>query len=158
MTEHDRLGWARTLMVAGWCFLSSYIGIIAIELRRAAAISTSSFEDGVWGQRVEIISFVSLPQNISMLAVAALCVAIARIVMAPVHPDDRPGDRWLVRLGRTVGGVAIIVIGLALLGIGGIPFRYADPLADLGALVGRASGIAVAAAALRLVRPNQIEG
>lgn len=141
-------------MIAGWCFLGAYVGIIAIELRRAAAITSSSFEDGVWGQRVEIISFVALPQNIAMLALAALTVTIARILVTPVHPDDRPTEPWTDRLGRTVAGVAVIVIGLALLGIGGIPFRYADPLADLGALVGRASGVAVATAAIRLVRPT----
>ncbi len=153
MTDHERLTWARTLRTAGWCFLIAYIGIIAIELRRAAAISTSRFEDGVWGQRVEILSFVSLPQNIAMLALAAVVTGSARMIVAAVHPDDRPGGRSLDQLSSTIGGVAVIVIGLALLGIAGIPFRYADPLADLGALVGRASGIAVAAAAIRLVRP-----
>ena len=89
-----------------------------------------------------------------MLALAALVVAVSRIVIAPVHPDDRPGGPWLDRCATTVGGVAVIVIVLALLGIGGIPFRYADPLTDLGALVGRASGIAVSVAALRLVRSD----
>jgi hypothetical protein len=88
-----------------------------------------------------------------MLALAAVVTGSARMIVAAVHPDDRPGGRSLDQLSSTIGGVAVIVIGLALLGIAGIPFRYADPLADLGALVGRASGIAVAAAAIRLVRP-----
>ena len=152
MSTPDRLRWARALVTAGWLFTTAYVALLAIEIRRAAAIRTSSFEDGVWGQRVEIVSFITLPQNIMVLLPAAVATVAAAMVLDGVHPDDRPSDPWLRRLSAVVGGMAVLAIGLALLGIGGIPFRYADPLADLGALVGRVAGIAVATGVLRLLR------
>jgi len=152
VTDADRLRWVRALTTAGWIALVSYLGIVVIEVRRAAAITTSRFEDGVWGQRVEIISFVTLPQNIAVLMLPVATAATAAVMLAGVHPDDRGDTVWLTRLTTVTGGVCVVAIFLALLGIGGIPFRYADPLADLGALVGRLSGIAMAAGALRLLR------
>jgi len=152
VTDADRLRWVRALTTAGWIALVSYLGIVAIEVRRAAAITTSRFEDGVWGQRVEIISFVTLPQNIAVLMLPVATAVTAAVMLAGVHPDDRGDTVWLTRLTTATGGVCVVAIFLALLGIGGIPFRYADPLADLGALVGRLSGIAMAAGALRLLR------
>ncbi len=152
MTDSDRLRWVRALTTAGWIALVSYLGIVVIEVRRAAAITTSRFEDGVWGQRVEIISFVTLPQNIAVLMLPVATAVTAAVMLAGVHPDDRGDTVWLTRLTTVTGGVCVVAIFLALLGIGGIPFRYADPLADLGALVGRLSGIAMAAGALRLLR------
>jgi hypothetical protein len=152
LSNPARVRWVDALTTAGWCIWFAYLGIIAIELRRAFAITTSSFEDGVWGQRVETISFVAIPQNSLVLVAAALCVALASIVWSGIHPDDKPPRQSLQRLATMIGGVAIVVIGVALLGIGGIPFRYADPLADLGALVGRIAGIAIAASCLRLTR------
>ena len=142
----------RELTTAGWVALASYLGIIAIEVRRAAAITTSRFEDGVWGQRIEIVSFVTLPQNIAVLMLPVATAVTAAVMLAGVHPDDRGDTIWLTRLTTVTGGLCVVAIFLALLGIGGIPFRYADPLADLGALVGRLSGIAMAAGALRLLR------
>lgn len=152
MGPTDRLRWVRALTTAGWVALASYLGIIAIEVRRAAAITTSRFEDGVWGQRIEIVSFVTLPQNIAVLMLPVATAATAAVMLAGVHPDDRGDTIWLTRLTTVTGGLCVVAIFLALLGIGGIPFRYADPLADLGALVGRLSGIAMAAGALRLLR------
>lgn len=152
MGPTDRLRWVRALTTAGWVALASYLGIIAIEVRRAAAITTSRFEDGVWGQRIEIVSFVTLPQNIAVLMLPVATAVTAAVMLAGVHPDDRGDTIWLTRLTTVTGGLCVVAIFLALLGIGGIPFRYADPLADLGALVGRLSGIAMAAGALRLLR------
>ena len=152
MGPTDRLRWVRALTTAGWVALASYLGIIAIEVRRAAAITTSRFEDGVWGQRIEIVSFVTLPQNIAVLMLPVATAVTAAVMLAGVHPDDRGDSVWLTRLTTVTGGLCVVAIFLALLGIGGIPFRYADPLADLGALVGRLSGIAMAAGALRLLR------
>ena len=97
MTDHERLSWVRSLYVAGWCFVIAYVGIIAIELRRAAAITTSSFEDGVWGQRIEIVSFVALPQNIAMLALAA-------VVTAATHS---PVTSWSLRWGFGCDSLAV---------------------------------------------------
>lgn len=151
-TVADRARWSSAFTMAGWCALIAYLGLIAIEVRRAAAITTASFEDGIWGQRVETISFVTIPQNIIVLVIAAICVAVAAIISSTIHPDDQPPQSARTLLARVIGGLSVISIGLALLGLGGIPFRYVDPLADLGALVGRAAGVALAAASSRLAR------
>ena len=154
MGPTDRLRWVRALTTAGWVALVSYLGIIAIEVRRAAAITTSRFEDGVWGQRIEIVSFIALPQNAVILIPPAVAAAVAGVLITGLHPDDRPDFVWARRLARVTGGIAIMVIVLAVIGIIGIPFRYADPLADLAAIVGRLAGVAIAIAVIRLCRES----
>ena len=77
LTHPTRIRWVDALTTAGWCLWLAYLALVAIELRRAFAITTSRFEDGVWGQRVETISFVSIPQNSIVLLIGALCVALA---------------------------------------------------------------------------------
>ena len=73
MSDDDAIGWARATGFAGWAFLLAYLGVVTGIVRRAAALSDSSFEDGLWWQRVEIISFAALPQNLIVIvpAVAA---------------------------------------------------------------------------------------
>ena len=127
-------------------------------MRRAAAISESRFEDGVWGQRIEIVSFVALPQNAVILVPPAIAAAVAGALIAALHPDDRPDLIWSRRLARVTGGLAIVVIALAAIGIIGIPFRYADPLADLAAIVGRLAGVAISLAVIRLCRESVDSG
>lgn len=154
MTVSDRIRWITTATHVGWLTLTAYLALIIIELRRAAAISESRFEDGVWGQRIEIVSFVALPQNAVILVPPAIAAAVAGALIAALHPDDRPDLTWSRRLARVTGGLAIVVIALAVIGIIGIPFRYADPLADLAAIVGRLAGVAIALAVIRLCRES----
>jgi hypothetical protein len=158
VTVSDRIRWIATATYVGWLTLSAYIALIIIELRRAAAISESRFEDGVWGQRIEIVSFVALPQNAVILVPPAIAAAVAGALIAALHPDDRPDLTWSRRLARVTGGIAFIVIALAAIGIIGIPFRYADPLADLAAIVGRLAGVAIAIAVIRLCRASADSG
>ena len=158
MTVSDRIRWITTATHVGWLTLTAYLALIIIELRRAAAISESRFEDGVWGQRIEIVSFVALPQNAVILVPPAIAAAVAGALIATLHPDDRPDLTWSRRLARVTGGLAIVVIALAVIGIIGIPFRYADPLADLAAIVGRLAGVAIALAVIRLCRESAESG
>ena len=154
MTVAQRIRWIITATHVGWLSLSAFVALIVIEVRRAAAISESRFEDGVWGQRVEIVSFIALPQNAVILIPPAIAAAVAGVLITGLHPDDRPDLVWARRLARVTGGIAIMVIVLAVIGIIGIPFRYADPLADLAAIVGRLAGVAIAIAVIRLCRES----
>lgn len=158
MTVSDRIRWITTATYVGWLTLTAYVALLVIELRRAAAISESRFEDGVWGQRIEIVSFVALPQNAVILVPPAIAAAVAGALIAGLHPDDRPDLIWSRRLARVTGGLAIVVIALAAIGIIGIPFRYADPLADLAAIVGRLAGVAISLAVIRLCRESVDSG
>ena len=158
MTVSDRIRWITTATHVGWLTLTAYLALIIIELRRAAAISESRFEDGVWGQRIEIVSFVALPQNAVILVPPAIAAVVAGALIAALHPDDRPDLTWSRRLARVTGGLAIVVIALAVIGIIGIPFRYADPLADLAAIVGRLAGVAISLAVIRLCRESAESG
>ena len=93
-----------------------------------------------------------------ILVPPAIAAAVAGVLIAALHPDDRPDLTWSRRLARVTGGIAFIVIALAAIGIIGIPFRYADPLADLAAIVGRLAGVAIAIAVIRLCRESADSG
>ena len=60
MTDDERARWARALATAGWLFVVASLAFVTAVIRRASALRSGSFEDGVWDQRVEIVSFVSL--------------------------------------------------------------------------------------------------
>jgi hypothetical protein len=147
VTEHDRIRWSRALLFAGWMSAAAYLGYLITQIRRAAAVRAGSFEDGIWGQRVELISFASLPQNVIILAPAvAAGVAGSLLVRSLVDPV-------VVRLQalvRIVAGLNLIVIALGLVGILGVFFRNIDAVGDTGAILGRLGGILLGVGAVRL--------
>ena len=79
MTDGEREHWSRLLTKVGWLFTLAELAIAAAIVNRARAVTTSSFEDGVWGQRAEILSFLSLPQNVVVLVPAAAAAAAANV-------------------------------------------------------------------------------
>lgn len=147
VNEHDRIRWARELVFAGWASLFAYVAYLVIQIRRAAAIRNGSFEDGVWGQRIEQISFAALPQNLVILmpAVAAAVAGtlLVRSLVAPVVVH-------LGRLVRVIAGVAFVVVAVAVVGIVAVFFRTYDSVGDTAAILGRVGGIAMAVATIRL--------
>ena len=147
MTDHDRTRWVRALTTAGWLFVTAYLAFVTATVRRASAITSSSFEDGVWGQRVEILSFVSLQQNVIMLVPAAAAAVAATMLAAGVV--DRT-EMFLAQLVRIVAGLCYVIIGVALLGIIDIFFRSPDSLGDLGDVLGRLGGGLMAVAMIRV--------
>lgn len=147
MNEADRLRWARALWVGGWLCLVSYVGIIVYLVRRAAAIGEASFEDGLWWQRVEQVSFAALPQNLIVLVPAAAAAVTGTVLVRTVV------DRLvlsLAQLTRVIAGVAFVVIALAGLGIVGIFVRQSDGIADVQAFMLRLGGILMSIAIVRL--------
>lgn len=147
MNDEERVRWARALTMVGWMFLLAYLGIVTFLVRRAAAIREASFEDGVWWQRVEQVSFATLPQNLVVLVPAAAAAVVGALVVRAVV--DR-SVIWLGQLVRVIAGVAMMVVVIAVTGIVGVFFREADNVADLQALLQRIGGIMMAAAMIRL--------
>lgn len=147
MNERDRVRWARALSLTGWMFVLAYLGLITSQVRRAFAITNASFDDGLWWQRVETISFVSAPQNLMVLVPAAASAAIGTVLVRGVV------DRSIVTIGqlvRVVAGIGYVVILLAALGIVGIFFRSADGVGDVSAFMLRLGGIAMSVAIIRI--------
>ncbi len=95
MTDGEREHWSRLLTKVGWLFTLAELAIAAAIVNRARAVTTSSFEDGVWGQRAEILSFLSLPQNVVVLVPAA-AAAVAGTLIGAGH----------ARRARAVAGAA----------------------------------------------------
>ena len=147
MTDAEREHWSRLLTRVGWLFTLAEVAIAAALVNRARAVTTSSFEDGVWGQRVEILSFLSLPQNVVVLIPAAgaalAATLIGRGTLAAVEP-------WLERLLRLVAGLALASIALAAVGILDVIARAGDAVGDFSEIVNRLGGMAMAVGVARL--------
>jgi hypothetical protein len=147
VNDDERVRWARALTTAGWLFVLGYLGLVTSTVRRAVAITDGSFEDGVWGQRIETLSFVSIQQNVVILVPAAAAAIGAALVLRDVL--DR-ADIWLAQLIRVVAGVSYVVVILAVLGIFGVFLRSPDSVGDLGELLGRFGGILMSLAMIRV--------
>jgi len=147
VNDQDRIRWARSLVVAGWTSALAYATYLVTQVRRATAISEASFEDGLWGQRIEQISFAALPQNLVILApAAAAAVAGAVAVRSLVDPV-------VVRLGRlvrVVASLASIAVAISGIGIVAVFFRNYDNVGDTAAILGRLGGAALGVGMLRL--------
>jgi hypothetical protein len=147
VTEHDRLRWSRALLFAGWMSVAAYVGYLITQIRRAAAVHSGSFEDGIWGQRVELVSFASLPQNVVILAPGvAAAIAAALLVRSVVDPVVVQ----LQVLLRIIAGLSLVIISLGVVGIIGVFLRNFDNVGDIGAILGRAGGILLGIGAVRL--------
>lgn len=147
MDDRERVRWARALTTVGWLFVVAYIGYLTSQIRRAFAINDGSFEDGIWGQRIEQVSFAALPQNLIIMVPAAAAGALATMLVA--GRADRT-EMWLTQMVRIVAGISYMAIVLAALGIIGVLFRTPDSVGDVAALTGRGGGILIAIAMLRL--------
>ena len=147
MHDEDRARWARALTTAGWLFLLAYLSYLTSQIRRAFSITEASFEDGLWWQRVEQISFASLPQNAIIMAPAAAAAVGAALLTRERSEQPVLGLRLLVQL---VAGTSYVIIAAAILGIMGIYARTPDNVSDFAALLGRSGGIAMAVAMIRV--------
>lgn len=144
---NDRIRWAKAAVFAGWMFVVAYLGYLVAQIRRAAATTQGSFEDGVWGQRIEEVSFATLPQNVAILIPgAAAAVAGAVLVRSLVDPVVVQ----LRRVIRIIAGLSFVIIALATLGIVAVLFRNYDSVGDTAAILNRVGGVAMAAATIRV--------
>ena len=147
MSLHDRERWSRALTTAGWLITASYLLLLVEQIRRAMRITDSRFEDGVWGQRAETVSFMALPQNLVILVPAAAAAVAAVWLMTT---EDRLPAAWTRRLVRVVAGLGYVVIALAVIGIIDVFAQSPDVIAGNFSLVTRLGGILMAAAMIRV--------
>ena len=94
-------------------FVLAYLSYLVTEIRRAAAIREGSFEDGVWGQRIETVSFATLPQNVAILMPGVIAVVAGTLLVRSLV------DPVVVQLGRVIkviAGLAFVIIALGIVG------------------------------------------
>ena len=133
--------------MAGWMFVLAYLSVVTGIVRRAAAITEPSFEDGLWWQRIEVISQSSLPQLLIVLAPAAIAAIAGQFAVRTIV--DRSVLR-LTQLVRAIAGVCYVVIAIGIIGIIGVLVRSPDSVGDVGQILGRAGGILMAVAMIRV--------
>jgi hypothetical protein len=147
MTADHAREWVRALTTAGWLFLLGYLAILAYSIDRARRITQSQFAGGIWSQRMEVLSFASIPQHLVVLVPAA-AAGIAAAVL--VERDDGFRDIWLDRLIRLVAGTAVAAAVIAVVGVLWVTFGGDDDTGDFGFVVSRLGGVAVGVAIVRV--------
>jgi len=115
--------------------------LLVAQVRRAALLDSSSFEDGVWGQRIEWMSFVSLPQNMVVLVPAAACAALASVLVADLA---RRRALWSAQLNRVTAGANLVAIGLGTLGVLDVLVQNPDEDGSIAAILTRVGGVMMA--------------
>ena len=148
MDDGNRMAWARALTTAGWLVLFAYLLLLIGQIRRALAVRVGSFEDGVWGQRIELVSFVTLPQNLVILVPAA-AAGVAAMALLREMPEELPRS-WAPQLVRIVAGVSYVVVALAVLGIIDVLAQTPDSVGGTSAILNRVGGILMAIAIIRV--------
>ncbi|HUG00140.1 MAG TPA: hypothetical protein VMM60_18590 [Ilumatobacter sp.] len=141
------LSWARALASAGWLILLGYLMFLVALIRRASAISSSSFEDGVWGQRFEVVAFAALPQNVAIVVLAA-AAAVGASVLASGRVE--PATMWITQLVRTVAGTAYVVALLGILGIVDEFWQTPDSISGTSSMLNRVGGLLMVCSVIRL--------
>ena len=148
LAEHDRQRWAVALTTAGWLVLAAYLLLLIAQVRRAFAVTVSSFEDGVWGQRIELVSFVALPQNLVILVPAA-AAGVAAVTLLRDTPEALQGS-WARQLVRVVAGLCYVIVALAVLGILDVLMQTPDSVGGTSAILTRVGGILMAIGMIRV--------
>lgn len=107
LTPERRAQLVRQLTISGWLLLGGPIGFIAFQLDRVRRVGAQPFAT-VWEQRIEVLSFLVLPPNLTVLVPVVFVAAGA----AWLAGSDR--DTWLNTLLRVSAGLAITfaVIGV----------------------------------------------
>ena len=148
LVERDRQRWAVALTTAGWLVLAAYLLLLIAQIRRAFAVTVASFEDGLWGQRIEIVSFVTLPQNLVILVPAA-AAGVAAVMLLRDAPLQLQGS-WARQLVRVVAGLCYVVVVLAVLGIVDVLMQTPDSVGGTAAILTRVGGILMAIGMIRV--------
>lgn len=148
------VAWARRLLVAGWSALLGYlsvVGYLANRVRRLGEVE-APFADSIWDQRVEVLSFASLPQQTVLLLVAG-ALAAGAAVAAQSSPE--PPSAWLSTLLTAVVAAAALAVALAVASLWFVltgdppdPDRAGDAYLRLGGIA-LAAGAAVLASGAR---------
>jgi hypothetical protein len=136
------------LTTAGWLLFAAYLLVLIGQIRRAFAIEVASFEDGIWGQRIEQVSAVTQPQSIVVLVPAAAAGVVAMMLLRDLPVDF--ARSWARQLVRIVAGLCYVAVALALLGIVDVLVQAADGVGGTTAILNRVGGILIAIAIIRV--------
>lgn len=135
----------RTLTTVGGL---AFVGWLAFLLRQVALVrrvGPSQF-DGVWEQRLEVLSFIVLPPNIVVLVPAAAAAATATWIAGPTQ---ELGLAILLRLIRWSATVLAVIGVLSIVNTLLSDFDSPSRLEDIAL---RAGGILIATAIIVLCR------
>jgi hypothetical protein len=145
LTPERRAGIVRNLTIAGWLLLGGPVGFVLFQLDRVRRIGDQPFAS-VWDQRIEVLSFLMLPPNQTVLVPVVFVAAVA-IWLAG---DDR--DAWLTTLLRVSAALAITFAVIGAISIVSILARDDAGTFDTDSVFLRFGGIAMAAGLALLCR------
>jgi hypothetical protein len=143
----DRVRWAKTLTTAGWLFLLAYLGVLAGLIRRAFSVEPSSFDDGVWGLRIETVAFAAIPQNIVILVPAAAAAAAGAVIGSTLI---NPTEMWLAQLLRATAGLSYVLVMISTTRLVAILGDNPGGVGDFRSILSHLGGIAIAIAIARV--------
>lgn len=139
----DRERWGRVLTLAGWCSYAAYLAIVLSTLDRVRTAPRSQVFDSVWDQRLELLSFAMIPQQIVVLA-----PAVAIVVLTGLDVVDAGPSRVLRRAVELTSFVAVAIGALDIVSTllrdnGGGPVEWSEILLRLGGILLASSYLAV---------------
>jgi MFS family permease len=138
LTPERRADLVRNLTVAGWLLLGGPIGFVAFQIDRVRRVGEQPFAS-VWDQRIEVLSFLMLPPNLTVLAPVVFVAAAATWLAG----SDQ--DPWVTTLLRVVAGLAITFAVIGAVSIVSIAARDDAGTFDTDSVLLRIGGIAMAA-------------
>ena len=137
LTPERRADLVRSLTIAGWLLLGGSFGFIAFQLERVRGVGEQPFAS-VWDQRIEVLSFLMLPPNLTVLAPPVFVSAVA--VWFAGH--DR--DAWLSTLLRVAAALAITSAVIGVVSIVSILLSDEPGPSDIESVMLRLGGVALA--------------
>ena len=138
LTPERRADLVRSLTIAGWLLLAGSFGFIAFQLERVRGVGEQPFAS-VWDQRIEVLSFLMLPPNLTVLAPPVFVGAVAVWFAG----SDR--DAWLSTLVRVAAALAITYVAIGLVSIASILLSDEPGPSEIESVMLRLGGVALAA-------------
>jgi hypothetical protein len=138
LTPQRRADLVRNLTIAGWLLLGGPIGFLLFQLDRVRRIGSQPFAS-VWDQRIEVLSFLMLPPNQTVLVPVVFVAAVA------IWLTDGDHDVWLTTLLRLSAALAITFVVIGVISIVSILARDDAGTFDTDSIFLRFGGIAMAA-------------
>jgi hypothetical protein len=137
LTPERRIDLVRNLTLAGWLLLGGSFGFIAFQLERVRDVGEQRFAT-IWDQRIEVLSFLVLPPNLTVLALPVFVAAIATWLAG----SER--DVWLSTLLRLSAAFAIVYGAIGIASITSIVLSDEPGPGDFGSVMMRFGGVSLA--------------
>ena len=138
LTPERRADLIGQLTIAGWLLLGGAFGYIGFQLERVRNVTAQPFGT-VWDQRIEVMSFLTLPPNLVVLVPPVFVAAVA------VWLAGTQRDSWLSTLLRICAGLSIAYAVIAAVSIVSIVSSDEPGTGDAAGVMLRLGGISLAA-------------